>query len=292
MWNMQEFGIQIALTMTGQSRTTTFRRKELCTWNCVCVVKWSWRKNLPSERWDWQRENQDQHQAHETRQWRDTLGEHVNMRVVLVFQRRGCWKEPWDRRWRDTVLWVARRRIRSSDRRKNRGSCHSIPRQRIPERVVAQIVNMALTTHTQSGGENHQRFSISRNELRTLRKQMLCQDTIQQWIGEQVANKHVHQVVNSAEAKRSKIIKKMTQSRGRFPRSSRAEKESDHPGEHQSGEQAGRVHPRSSWRSRVRSLDPTTIKQAKINQFTKHVEILVVRQRHIHGHVLVLPEGA
>ena len=37
--NMQEFGIQIELTMTGQSRTTTSRRKELCTWNCVCVVK-------------------------------------------------------------------------------------------------------------------------------------------------------------------------------------------------------------------------------------------------------------
>ena len=29
--------------------------------------------------------NQDQHKAHETRQWRDTLGEHVNVRVVLVF---------------------------------------------------------------------------------------------------------------------------------------------------------------------------------------------------------------
>ena len=25
--------------MTGQSRTTTSRRKALCTWNCVCVVK-------------------------------------------------------------------------------------------------------------------------------------------------------------------------------------------------------------------------------------------------------------
>ena len=44
---------------------------------------------LPAERWDvrhqWQREHQDQHEAHETQQWRDTLGEHVNMRVVLVF---------------------------------------------------------------------------------------------------------------------------------------------------------------------------------------------------------------
>ena len=34
---------QYELTMTGQSRTTTSRRKEVCTWNCVCVVKLSWR---------------------------------------------------------------------------------------------------------------------------------------------------------------------------------------------------------------------------------------------------------
>ena len=89
MWKMQEFGIQIELTMTGQSRTTTSRRKELCTWNCVCVVKWSWRikpscwtvrRPTPMTTW-----NQDQHKAHETRQWRDTLGEHVNVRVMLVF---------------------------------------------------------------------------------------------------------------------------------------------------------------------------------------------------------------
>ena len=40
---MQEFGIQIELTMTGHNRTTTSRRKELCTWYCVCVVKCSWR---------------------------------------------------------------------------------------------------------------------------------------------------------------------------------------------------------------------------------------------------------
>ena len=39
--NMQEFGIQIEWTMTGHSRTTTSRRKELCTWCCVCVVKCS-----------------------------------------------------------------------------------------------------------------------------------------------------------------------------------------------------------------------------------------------------------
>ena len=40
---MQEFGIQIEWTMTGHNRTTTFRRKELCAWCCVCVVKRSWR---------------------------------------------------------------------------------------------------------------------------------------------------------------------------------------------------------------------------------------------------------
>ena len=47
-------------------------------------------KTHPAERWDfqhqWQRENQDpekhQHEAHETQRWRDTLGEHVNVRVV------------------------------------------------------------------------------------------------------------------------------------------------------------------------------------------------------------------
>ena len=43
MRNMQEFGIQIEWTMTGHNRTTTSRRKELCTWFCVCVVKCSWR---------------------------------------------------------------------------------------------------------------------------------------------------------------------------------------------------------------------------------------------------------
>ena len=31
MCNMQEFGIPTKWTMTGQSRTTTSRRKELCT---------------------------------------------------------------------------------------------------------------------------------------------------------------------------------------------------------------------------------------------------------------------
>ena len=31
------------VAMTRQSRTTTSRRKELCTWYCVCVVKCSWR---------------------------------------------------------------------------------------------------------------------------------------------------------------------------------------------------------------------------------------------------------
>ena len=34
-------GWQIEWTMTGHSRTTTSRRKELCTRRCVCVVKCS-----------------------------------------------------------------------------------------------------------------------------------------------------------------------------------------------------------------------------------------------------------
>ena len=39
----KKFRIQIEWTMTGQSRTTISRRKELCTWCCVCVLKCSWR---------------------------------------------------------------------------------------------------------------------------------------------------------------------------------------------------------------------------------------------------------
>ena len=38
--------------------------------------------------------------------------------------------------------------------------------------------------HPHSGGEDHQRFSISRSKLRTHRMQRLSQDTIQQWTGE------------------------------------------------------------------------------------------------------------
>ena len=33
------------------------------------------------------------------------------------------------------------------DRRQNRGNCHSIPQERIPERVVVQSVNMSGHTH-------------------------------------------------------------------------------------------------------------------------------------------------
>ena len=42
----------------------------------------------------------------------------------------------------------AHKRLSSSDRRKNRGSCHTIPLERIPERIVAQIVNVSEHTHT------------------------------------------------------------------------------------------------------------------------------------------------
>ena len=54
--------------------------------------------------------------------------------------------------------------------------------------------------HTQSDGEDSQRFLISRSKLRAHKMQRLSQDTIQQRTGEQVVNnKHVQQVVNSAE---------------------------------------------------------------------------------------------
>ena len=48
----------------------------------------------------------------------------------------------------------------SQDRRKNGGNYHSTPREQIPERVVARIVNMS-ELHTQSGGEDRDRFSVS-----------------------------------------------------------------------------------------------------------------------------------
>ena len=80
MRNMQEFGIQIEWTMTGHSRTATSRRKELCTWCCVCVVKCSWWNHLAG-RWgvrhQWQRENQDPENQH------DAQHEQVSVRVVL-----------------------------------------------------------------------------------------------------------------------------------------------------------------------------------------------------------------
>ena len=74
MWNMQEFGIQIEWTMTGQSRTTTSRRKELYTWYCVCVVKCSWRikpsrwtMRRPTSMTTWKpRSRENQHEAHTT----------------------------------------------------------------------------------------------------------------------------------------------------------------------------------------------------------------------------------
>ena len=55
-------------------------------------------------------------------------------------------------------------------------------------------------TQTQSDGEDRQRFSVSRSNLRTHRMRRLSQDTIQQ--------RTVQQVVNSVEVKQSEIIKK------------------------------------------------------------------------------------
>ena len=93
MWNMQEFGILIELTMTRQNRTTTSRRKELGTWDCVCVVKWSWRIKpflLKGETSDTNNNVKTKIQSNintkhvkPNNDGTDTLGEHVNVRVVV-----------------------------------------------------------------------------------------------------------------------------------------------------------------------------------------------------------------
>ena len=78
------------------------------------------------------------------------------------------------------------------------------------ERVVAQIVNMALTTHTLvvekiiKDSQSHA-ASCERTGCKD------CQDTILQRLRKQVVNKHVQQVVNSVEVKQSKIIKNTVQ---------------------------------------------------------------------------------
>ena len=48
----------------------------------------------------------------------------------------------------DEMIPETRRRISSSDRRQNRGSCHRTPREQIPQRAIEQIVNMSRHTHT------------------------------------------------------------------------------------------------------------------------------------------------
>ena len=57
-----------------------------------------------------------------------------------------------------------------------------------------------MSTHTQCGGEDRQRFSVSRSKLRNHRLRRLSQGKTQQWTSEQV--------VNSVEVKQSEIIKK------------------------------------------------------------------------------------
>ena len=84
MWNMPEFGIQIEWAMTGQSRTTTSRRKELYIWYCACVVKCSWRKKpsrwtrRPTPMTTWKP------RSTETSTRSTTQHEHVNVRVVVT----------------------------------------------------------------------------------------------------------------------------------------------------------------------------------------------------------------
>ena len=60
-----------------------------------------------------------------------------------------------------------------SDRRNNRGSCHSIPREGIPERAIAQIVNMS--GNIQIGGEDRKQKVELDPEPAHLTSQLLCQ---------------------------------------------------------------------------------------------------------------------
>ena len=150
-------------------------------------------------------------------------------------------------------------------------------------RVVVQIVNMS--GHTQSDGEDLQIFSISRRKLSTHRMRRLSQDTTQRRTGEQVVNKHVQKVVNSVEVKQSKIIKNTVQRKNLIVQQ-KTNQVSKQKGNSIQSQHICKISccakydtkPRSSRQCRNRSLDPTTIRQAKINQinqFDKHVEILV-----------------
>ena len=94
-------------------------------------------------------------------------------------------------------------------------------------------------------------------------------------------NKHVQQVVNSVEMKQSKIIKNTVQRKNPIiqQKINQMNKQGRTRSRASTFDKLAVVpsvikKPRSSRQCRIRSLDPTTIKQAKINQFDKHVEIL------------------
>ena len=65
MCNMQEWWLETELTMSGQSRTTSRRKLG------IAYAWWNWTVRRPTAG---ERENQDQHKAHETRHltWRCT----------------------------------------------------------------------------------------------------------------------------------------------------------------------------------------------------------------------------
>ena len=187
---------------------------------------------------------------------------------------RGWWKDPGDRRWRHTVLWADRGRPSSSDRRKNRGSCDNIPRERIPERVIAQTVNMS--------GHTYKWWRRSSNILNLPFQVANAQDAKIVSRHDPAVNQWTSRKLSGGEAVQDH-------------QEHSAEKESDRPAEDQPCEPSrvnsiqiqhiwqvsccAKYHtkPRSSRQCRIRSLDPTTIRQARINQinqFDKHVEVL------------------
>ena len=130
--------------------------------------------------------------------------------------------DPRDRRWRHKVLWADRGRTSSSDRRKNRGSCPSIPHEGIPEPVIAQIVNMS--GHTQSDGEDRQRFKQQVTNAQDA-KIVSRHDPVANWW-------------TSCEQARPASRKLSGGEAAQDHQEDRAKKESDRPAEDESGEQA------------------------------------------------------
>ena len=202
------------------------------------------------------------------------------MKIMQSHQSWSLWELHWfeevdemilERRWRHIMLRTDGGRTNSSDRRKNRWNLSQHSTEANP-RTSRCTDRQQAKTHTQSGGEDRQRFSISRSKLRKHQMPRLSQGTTQQ------RTKWTSRKLSGSEAIWDH-------------QEHRAENESDRPAEgsimwakensiqsqhiwQESGCAEYDTKPRSSRQCRIQSMDPTTIRQAKITQFDKHVEIL------------------